>query len=147
MTKLTGRTWERDFRAAAKTDGYNVFRDHLQFLGLSGEPVKMMEATILMVHAMADYHQIDGQSLGDFLAMQNYNPACSPASVYMFTFDLCGRAFGRLVADPEDHTIDLADLFNHPWQPYKVCGYRNIRISHIDWSDITKGEEVVHASK
>ena len=140
MSKLTFRTWERDFRAAAKADGYDVFRDHLKFLGLSGEAVEMMEATILMVHAMAAYHQIDGQPLGDFLAMQNYDPPCSPVGVYVFTFDLCGRAFARLLANPEDHTIDLADLFNHPWQPYKVCGYRNIRISHTDWSDITKEE-------
>jgi hypothetical protein len=140
MSHITLQTWERDFRRAAKADHYDILRDHMKFLELDGNPVRMVEATILMVHAMAAYYRIDGRSCDEFLAMQSYNPSRLPSSVYVFTFDLCGYAYGRLLADPKSHTIDLADLFNHPWQPYRAAGYFNIRISHTDWSDITKAE-------
>lgn len=143
MAGQTLHAWERNFRSAAKNDRYDIFRDHLRFLELSSEPVSMLKATILMVYATAAYHQIDGRSSDDFLTMQTYNPAESKDAAYMITFDLNGHAYARLLVDPELRSIDLADLYNHPWEPYKTVGYSQIWISHRDWSDLTKEETEV----
>jgi hypothetical protein len=119
---------------------YSIFRKHLQFLELPGKPISMMEATILMVHASAAYYELDGRPYNDFLAMQNYNPAKSTGAPYMFAFDLNGHAYARLLVDPEIQTIDLADLYGHPWHPYRSVGYSQIWISHTDWTDLTEEE-------
>jgi len=140
MPGLTLREWEKAFRAAAKADRYDVFRDHMRFLGLPGRPVSMMTATILMVHASAAYREIDGRSLDGLLAMQRYNPAWSTDAPYTFTFDLHGHAYARLLVDPEVHTIDLADLYGHPWESYRSVGYCTLWISHRDWTDLTAEE-------
>jgi hypothetical protein len=139
MASLTLRTWDRDFRAAAKDDRYEIFRDHLRFLELPGEPISMLQATILVVYAMEACYTIDGRPSDDFLTMQNYNPAKSTAP-YMVTFDLHGHACARLLVDHEIRSIDLADLYSHPWEPYRTVGYSQIWISHRDWTDITKEE-------
>jgi hypothetical protein len=111
----------------------------MRFLGLPGKPSSMMKATILMVQASAAYYKIDGRSCDGFFAMQKYNPAKSPGR-HAFTFDLHGKAYARLLVDPETHIIDLADLYGHPWEPYRTVGYSRIWISHTDWTDITKEE-------
>jgi hypothetical protein len=45
-----------------------------------------------------------------------------------------------LLVDSELRSIDLADLYNHSWHPYKTVGYSQIWISHTDWTDVTKEE-------
>ena len=137
---LSIHKWERDFRSAAKNDQYDIFSDHLRVLELPSKPMSMLKATIFMVYAMAAYYQIDGRPDNDFLAMQTYNPARSKNSPYMLSFDLNGHACARLLADAELKSIDLADLYNHPWHPWKTVGYSQIWISHRDWTDLTKKE-------
>jgi len=137
---LSIHKWERDFRLAAKNDQYDIFRDHLRLLELPSKPFSMVKATIFMVYAMAAYYQIDGRPDDDFLTMQTYNPAKSPNVPYMVSFDLNGHACARLLADAELKSIDLADLYNHPWHPWKTVGYSQIWISHRDWTDLTKKE-------
>jgi len=139
MPSLTLYNWEQDFRAAAQEDGCDVFRDHMRFLNLPGRPTSMMRATILVVQAMVAYHSLDGRRSDDFLAMQHYNPAKSVAP-YMVTFALTGRAYARLLVDAELRSIDLADLYGHPWQPYKSAGYSHLWIAHRDWTDLTREE-------
>ena len=139
MPNLTLQDWKRDFRTAARADRYDIFRDHMRFLGLPGKPSSMMKATILMVQASAAYYKIDGRSCDGFFAMQKYNPAKSPGR-HAFTFDLHGKAYARLLVDPETHIIDLADLYGHPWEPYQTAGYSQIWISHTHWTDITEKE-------
>ena len=133
-------TWERDFRLAAKNDQHDIFRDHLRLLELPSKPFSMVKATVFMVYAMAAYYQIDGRPTEDFLAMQTYNPVKSKNAPYMLSFDLNRHACARLLADPELKSIDLADLYNHPWQPWKTVGYSQIWITHKDWTDLTKKE-------
>ena len=140
MPNLTLQDWAKSFRAAARGDRYDIFRDHVRFLGLPGKPLSMLKATILMVQASVAYCTIDGQPYEAFLAMQEYNPAKSPDARYAFAFDLNDYAYARLLVDPEMHTIDLADLYGHPWDPYRTAGYTQIWISHTDWTDITKKE-------
>ena len=140
MPNVTLHDWARDFRKAAKADRYDIFHDHLRFLELPGKAISMMRATILMVRASVAYYEIDGRSYDGFLVMQEYNPTKSPDARYVFTFDLHGHAYARLLADPEKHTIDLADLYGHPWEPYGTAGYSQIWISHTDWTDLSKEE-------
>jgi len=139
MPSLTLYTWEQDFRAAAKKDRYDVFRDHMRFLDLPGRPISMLQATILVVRAMVAYHSIDGRRSDDFLAMQQYNPAKSEAP-YLVTFALTGRIYARLLVDAELRSIDLADLYGHPWEPYRRSGYSQLWIAHKDWTDLKKKE-------
>ena len=140
MPNLTLQDWEREFRTAAGADLCGIFRDHLRFLELPGKAISMIEATVLMVHASAACYTSDGRSCDDFLAMQKYDPAQSPDTRYAFTFDLYGHAYARLLVGPEIHAIDLADLYGHPWEPYKAVGYSQIWISHTDWTDLTEEE-------
>jgi len=132
--------WERDFCSAAKNDQHDIFRDHLRLLELPSKPFSMLKATIFMVYAMAAYYKIDGRPGEDFLAMQTYNPAKSPNVPYMVSFDFNGHACARLLVDHELKSIDLADLYNHPWHPWKTVGYSQIWISHRDWTDLRKKE-------
>jgi len=138
-TNLILNKWHRDFHSAAKNDQYDIFSEHLRLLELPIKPISMLKATIHMVVAMTAYYQIDGRPSDRFLSMQTYNPAKSPNAPYMISFDLNGHACGRLLADPELN-IDLADLYNHPWHPWRTVGYSRIWISHRDWSDLTKRE-------
>jgi len=132
--------WPRDFCAAARNDHYDIFSEHMPLLELPSKPFSMLKATIFMVYAMAAYYQIDGRPDDDFLAMQTYNPAKSKGAACMMTFDLNGHACARLLVDSELRSIDLADLYNHPWNPWKTIGYSQIWISHKDWADLTKKE-------
>lgn len=132
--------WHRDFRSVAKNDHYDIFIDHLRLLELPSKPFSMLKATIHMVVAMWTYYQIDGRPTEDFLAMQTYNPTKSKNAPYMVSFDLYGRACARLLTDAKLHSIDLADLYNHPWNPWKIAGYSQLWISHRDWTDLTKKE-------
>ena len=143
MPNLALQDWERDFRTAAGADLCGILRDHLRFLELPGKALSMMEATVLMVHASAACYTSDGRSYDDFLAMQEYNPAQSPDARYAFTFDLYGRAHARLLVASEIRAIDLADLYGHPWEPYRTVGYSQIWISHTDRTDLTEEEMAV----
>jgi hypothetical protein len=96
MFDLAIHTWELDFLAAAEDDRYDIFRDHLQFLELPGEPISMIQATILVVVAIWSYYNIDGRPSDDFLEMQTYYPAKSTDAPYTMTFDLnWKREMGR----------------------------------------------------
>jgi hypothetical protein len=140
MADLAIHRWERDFRSAAKSDNYDIFCDHLRLLELPSKPFSMLKATIFMVYAMAAYYTIDGRPDDDFLTMQTYNPAKSPSAPYMISFDLNGHACARLLMDAKLRSIDLADLYNHPWHPWKTVGYSQVWISRRDWTDLTKKE-------
>jgi hypothetical protein len=134
--------WIRDFRKAAKADKLALFRDHLKRLGLPDEPEQLLKGTIEVVTACCAYLNVDGRPFTEFLAMQRYNPADAPDAKYTFTFDLCGKAYARLLAPVKAplKQIDLADLYGHPWQEYKVCGYQTILVSRVDGRDLTHTE-------
>jgi hypothetical protein len=124
--------WEREFRKAAEADEYTLLRDHLCRLELPEDPALLLEGTIQLVIACEAYASIDGQSFAAFLKMQSYDPSDAVDAKYAFTFDLCGKAFGCVLFSKKMGVLDLADLYNHPWQDYKVCGYHSIFISRID---------------
>ena len=132
MTYANLQRWEREFRKAVVADEYTLLREHLCRLELPDKPELLLEGTIQVVIACAAYASIDGQSLAAFLKMQRYDPAEAVDAKYAFTFDICSKAFARVLVATKGAIPDLADLYNHPWQDYKVCGYHSIYISCID---------------
>jgi hypothetical protein len=144
----TYEAWEKSFRAAAGADNYALFRDHLYRLALPEKPKLMLEGTVLAIRATLAYTIMEGRviPLDRFLEMQQYNPADAPDARYVFTFDLCGKAFPRVLADEQLILPDLADLYGHPWDPYKLVGYSCFWISHPDWSPLT-GVEIEKLEK
>jgi hypothetical protein len=137
--------WAQDFREAAKADGYVILRDHLRRLGLPDNPELLLEGTIHAVQACLSYAIIDCQSYSGFLGMQKYDPAEAADAMYAVTFDLCGKAFARVLAPSSvaesasqgGFGFDLADLYGHPWQCYERVGYGRFWVSRIDEDDLT----------
>lgn len=151
MSKQPLERWERAFRIAARADDCALFREHLERLSpwehlvrpvRPDEPWLMLDATIRLVWMCSVYAAIDGRTkdFGRFLKMQKYNPAEATDARYVFTFDLCGQAFARVLVDEKVRTLDLADLYGNPWWDLKVVGFHHIWISHPDWSNLTNEE-------
>lgn len=143
--------WEQDFRAAARADDCAMFREHLgqlsprEHLGRllrPDEPQLMLEATIRIVRMCSAYASLDGRAeeFGQLLNMQKYNPAEATDARYVFTFDLCGKAFARVLVEATVQTLDLAELYGSPWLDYEVVGFHYLWISHPDWSNLTNEE-------
>ena len=140
--------WQQDFREAAKADRYAILRDHLRRLDLPDNPELLLEGTIHLVQGCLSYAILDGQPYGGFLGMQKHDPAEAPDAMYAVTFDLCGKAFGRVLALPivgesaiqRGFGFDLADLYGHSWQCYERVGYNRFWISSIDEDGFTSEE-------
>jgi len=135
--------WESDFRAAAIADGFAIFRDHLRRLDLPDEPQSMLEGTVRVMRMCAAYLAVDNRDgkSSELLAMQTYNPAEATGACYVFTFDLCGQAYARVLVETKVQTLDLADLYGNPWWDYEVVGFSRLWISHPDWSNLTAAEK------
>jgi hypothetical protein len=106
------------------------------------KPELMLEGTVDVMQAIWTFSNLDNQPMGSFLANQPYDPSKAHDPRYILTFDLCRKAYARVVVDSiQNPLLDLADLFNYPWADYKAAGFDCIWISHQDWSPLT-GEEV-----
>lgn len=142
MPKNLFKEWEREFRNDARADSLALFHDHLKKLGLLGKPKQLLEGTILAVQACCAYASIDGRSYNDFLAMQTYDPAGAGQTKYSLTFELCQKAFARILTPKKiHHCIDLADLYGYPWHKYKVCGYHELWVTRTDGKALTAREK------
>lgn len=139
-THLKFKAWEKNLRTQARLDNYSLFRNHLRRLDLPEKPKLMLEGTIYVIQALIAYATMDGRTSEQFLKMQQYNPLVAPDACYVFTFDLCGKAFARVLVDNTLVIPDLADLYEYPWNKYKMVGYNSVCISHPDWSPLTKKE-------
>ncbi len=132
--------WEKDFRADARTDKHATFRNHMERLDLPGKPQLMVEGTIRVMQAVWVYNNIDGQTSDRLVSLQKYDCSKAPDTKYVFTFDLIGKAYARILVVSKFGELDLADLLNHPFDDYKIVGYNSISISHPDWSPLSKRE-------
>jgi hypothetical protein len=132
MSNANLKRWVLKFSEDAEADKYALFREHLRKLGLPDSPELLLEGTIQVVIACAAYASIDKQSFAAFLYMQQYDPAKAVDAKYSFTFDLCGKAFARVLVATKGAIPDLADLYGHPWQDYKVCGYHDVFIARTN---------------
>ena len=133
--------WARTFRAEAESDDYAIFRDHLRRLGLPDEPLLLLEGTIQFVLFWNSFFSLGRtESFARMLRMQTYDPAQSTDARYAYTFDLCGKAYARVLVDTDYRNLDLADMNEAPWSEYQVVGFRGFWISHLDWSPLTQEE-------
>lgn len=140
MPKLTLQGWEQEFRRDAKVDKMAIFSDHMRMLDLPNKPELMLEGTIRMIQACAAYSKLDNQPFAPFLEMQRYNPPRQDIARYVFTFDLCGKAFARVLVADGLKVLDLADIYGHSWNDYKVCGYCSIWITRAAGTSLTNEE-------
>ncbi len=133
--------WARAYRKAAKADHYALFRQHLSRLELPDQPELLLEGTINVVVACVAYSSLDGQPFADFLSMQTYDPTESLHAKYFVTFNLCEKAFARiLISTLKGSGLDLADIFGHPWDDYRVCGYNRFWVSRNDGRKMSQRE-------
>ncbi|MFH7326436.1 hypothetical protein [Desulfurivibrio sp. C05AmB] len=132
--------WANRFRRDAVKDDMKLLRKHLQRVGLPDEPEKLIDGTIMYMSGCCAYLNIDGRSIDDFLAMQQYRPDVDADADYFFTFNLFGKTFGRIIMSLYPHYVDLADLYGHPWNDFKMCGYSDFRVARIDDDDMSADE-------
>lgn len=135
--------WEKEFQSSAISDRMSIFSDHLRHINLPNSPYLMLEGTIRLVRMCAVYANMDclDEQFADFLAMQTYDPSKSIRAKYVYTFDLCGESFARLLVGSDRGIPDLADLYNNPWDDYNVVGYSHLWISRPDWGSLTTKEK------
>jgi len=146
MTKSLSRElaeWAAEFRSAAYADKFTVFRDHLKRLDLPNKPKLLLGGSIQIIWFCAIYAVLDGQEKRfiDFLKLQKYDPSQAPRARYAFTFDVSGKTYARVLVDHKLSVLDLADLYNHPWENYKIVGYHSIWITRTDWAKLKKKEK------
>ncbi len=141
--------WEKNFRIAAMADEYSLFREHLRRLedeSVPRDPKLLLEGTIEVVRACLAYSSIDNQPFDHFLRMQTYDPAKAKGADYALTFDIHGAATARILVGTGSKMIDLADLYGHPWDPYRQVGFSRVWLTHPDWTDLG-GEEMTALEK
>jgi len=129
--------WERSFRAAARQDSNRILRAHLRGLGLPEEPDRLLEGTILVVQMCVTYLVLDNQPIVSFLEQQQYDPKTVTDAPYQVTFDIFGAAYARISTPMRLKYLDLADLYEVPWDQYKSVGYHQLFISRTDGEHLT----------
>ena len=134
------RKWSNRFRCEAVIDSAALLRKHLQRIGLPDEPEKLVEGTIQCVNVAEAYSRNEGQAMKEFLSQQAYHPTLDPNTYFSFTFNLQGHTFARIITPLNKKTLDLADLYGHPWNKFKMCGYSEIRISRLDDAALSEAE-------
>jgi tetratricopeptide (TPR) repeat protein len=134
--------WERSFRAEARADDFACFRRLLEQLKLETfTPKQVLEGTIELVRSSLVYSSgLDGRPFLPFLQLQHYNPSQSPPAYYTFTFDIHTRGIGRLLDTRKFEHIDLADLYGHPFEKYKLVGFSDLWILRADYSAFVPSE-------
>jgi hypothetical protein len=134
------RKWANRFRCEAVIDSASLLRKHLQRIGLPDEPEKLVEGTLLCVNVAGTYSRNDARAMKEFFSQQAYRPTLDPNTHYSFTFNLREHTYARIITPLKAKTLDLADLYGHPWKKFKMCGYSEIRIARLDDADLSAAE-------
>ena len=132
--------WIDRFRRDAAKDDMRLLRKHLKRVGLPDEPEKLVEGTIMYTIGCCAYLDLERRSIKEFIAMQSYRPALDPDFYYSFTFNLRELTFGRLISPLVMKFVDFFDLFNHPWNEFKKCGYSDFRVARLDDKALSEDE-------
>jgi hypothetical protein len=140
MTTNPISAWQARFRKAAEADQMDLLRHHLESLELPGEPELLLRGTLAMVPMALVYRQMDGDDIKQFLDMQTYDPARARDATYLLTFDLYGRAYGRIAVDRSLRECDLADMFGAAWRELELCGYHGFYITRVDGRELSPEE-------
>jgi len=133
-------TWQIRFAKATDADQLNLLREHLRILGLPDEPELLLKGTLLIVPMALAYRSMDGDDIKQFLDMQTYDPARARDATYLLTFDLYGRAYGRIAVDRSLRECDLADMFGAAWRELELCGYHGFYITRVDGRELSPEE-------
>ena len=131
--------WEREFRTDFACEGGARFESLLERFGICTGAQEMLEGSVNFVTACATFKTLDGVEIGGFMADQRYDSGASTAT-YALTFDLSGRSSARLLVRPDMRSIDLADLYEYPWERLCMAGYGNFWVSRIDGADLSVEE-------
>lgn len=140
MTQDAFSRWANRFRRDAMKDDMALLRKHLQRIGLPDEPEKLLDGTIMYMSGCCAYLNIDGRPFEDFLAAQRYRPDADADVQHFFTFNLREKTFGRIATPLYPHYVDLADLYGHPWNDFRMCGYSDLRVVRIDDDNMSAEE-------
>jgi hypothetical protein len=135
--------WLREFTAAAAADNYANLLRPIEHLELKCSPKNAMAATIALVNAIVAYCQLDGRDCETFLNRQQYGLNSDDGNKYCLIFDLSGmtsKYFGRILTDIDFTSIDLEDLFDHPWPMSNTAGFTEAYITRLDGKQIRKRE-------
>ena len=135
--------WLREFTAAAAADNYAELLRPIEHLELKCSPKNAMAATIALVNAIVAYCQLDGRDCEAFLTRQQYGFNSDGGNKYCLIFDLSGttsKYFGRVLTDINFTSIDLEDLFDHPWSMSNTAGFTEAYITRLDGKQIRKRE-------
>lgn len=141
--------WEKRFRSDAESDGFATLIGFIEQLTdneviAHGRGEELVEATVHVIRASCAYWEIDGQieRAKDFLRSQTYPKANSSEPGYNLTFDIHSIALARLVVPkgPILANLDLADLYDYPWDAYECIGFSRLYISRMDWGELTSPE-------
>jgi hypothetical protein len=135
--------WLREFTAAAAADNYADLLRPIEHLELKCSPKNAMAATIALVNAIVAYCQLDGRDCEAFLTRQQYGFNSDGGNKYCLIFDLSGttsKYFGRILTDINFTSIDLEDLFDHPWPMSNTAGFTEAYITRLDGRQIHKRE-------
>jgi hypothetical protein len=135
--------WLREFTAAAAADNYAELLRPIEHLELKCSPKNAMAATIALVNAIVAYCQLDGRDCEAFLTRQQYGFNSDGGNKYCLIFDLSGttsKYFGRILTDINFTSIDLEDLFDHPWPMSNTAGFTEAYITRLDGKQIRKRE-------
>lgn len=132
--------WQRQFAVDAVSDDCAEIRRHIEYLELDCSPAAMLEGTELLIAAVLAYCQMDNKDCESFITQQRYWLRGEGLPHYCLTFNLAKGHFGRVLTDRSISNVDFADLFNHPWYPYKTAGFHEVYISRLDGEPLEKGE-------
>ncbi len=133
------RKWKKEFVSAAKADGCNEFRRHLEHLGMGDQPETMLQGTLMLMPAVMAYRHFDGQSNEELLCKQKYWLEGEGLPRYCLTFSF-GPMVGRILTDERFAQIDFADLFGHLWYDFRGVGFDSVWISRLDGKSIDDSE-------
>lgn len=133
------QSWAQEFRADFARDGGARFEPLIQRFGIQTNTHEMLQGTIDFVTACAAFASMDGVEIAVLLADQRYDGQTS-AATYALTFDLFGRSSAQLLVRPEMKSIDLADLYEYPWERLRMAGYRDFWISRLDGENLSMAE-------
>ena len=132
--------WQRRYAADAVADDCAEIARHIEYLGLNCTRAAMLEGTDLLLQGVMAYLELDGRDCESLLRKQRYRLDGEGLPFYCLTFNFGKGHFGRILTDEPISEVDFADLFNHPWYPYKTAGFHEVHISRLDGEPIGNGE-------
>jgi hypothetical protein len=135
MTLSKLERWKIDFRKAAEEDRCARLRKHLRKLDLPDRPALLLEGTIQSVDAAAVFSTFNRKSITEFINMQSYDGKDADRAMYALTFDFRGKAFGRVLIPDNIAVLDLAELYDYPWE---TPGFNRIFISRVDGRPLSR---------